>query len=120
MIDHMTLPVSDYPKSKTFYISALKPLNFDMIMEYGNHGGIGEHGKPEFWIAPMEIGKPTHVAFNTKDRGAVDAFYAAAMAAGGKDNGKPGIRKDYHPNYYAAFVLDPDGHNIEVVCHESV
>ncbi|MFO0780924.1 MAG: VOC family protein [Candidatus Gracilibacteria bacterium] len=118
MIDHIGLPVSDYARSKAFYLAALKPLDFDLCMEFGDHGGLGVGGKPEFWIAKEAIGKPNHLAFRAKDRATVDAFYQAALAAGGKDNGAPGIREHYHPNYYGAFVLDPDGHNIEAVCHD--
>ena len=118
MIDHCGLAVSDYAKSKAFYAEALKPLGFVVVMEFGEMAGIGEPGKPELWIAKEVIGKPNHIAFRAKNRAMVDEFYKAAMAAGGKDNGKPGIRKDYHPNYYGAFVLDPDGHNIEAVCHD--
>lgn len=120
MIDHMGLAVSDYQKSKEFYLAALKPLDFEMVMDLGEMGGLGVKGKPEFWLAKEVIGKPNHIAFRAKDRATVDAFYEAAIAAGGKDNGKPGIREMYHPNYYGAFVLDFDGHNIEAVCHDPV
>jgi catechol 2,3-dioxygenase-like lactoylglutathione lyase family enzyme len=118
MIDHIGLAVTDYQKSKEFYLAALKPLDFELIMEFGDHCGLGVKGKPEFWLAKEVIGKPNHLAFRAKDRATVDEFYKAAIAAGGKDNGAPGIREMYHPNYYGAFVLDFDGHNIEAVCHD--
>lgn len=118
MIDHVTVPVSDYAKSKAFYLAALKPLDYEMIMEFGEHGGMGVQGKPDLWIGKIDGCKPTHIAFRAKDRVSVDAFYKAAMAAGGKDNGAPGLRPHYHQNYYGAFVFDPDGHNVEAVCHE--
>lgn len=118
MLDHVTLIVTDYAKSKAFYEKALAPLGYKVMMEFGPSAGIGEGGKPDFWIAAGKPGSISHVAFTSNDRATVDAFYKAAIAAGGKDNGKPGIRKDYHPNYYGAFVFDPDGHNIEAVCHK--
>ncbi len=116
MLDHLTLKVRDIEKAKAFYTAALRPLGYAAVMEFGSHVGFGA-GKPDFWIAPDADVRPTHVAFATKERPVVDAFHAAALAAGATDNGKPGVRADYHPTYYAAFVLDPDGHNIEVVCH---
>src|SRR5687767_6036463 len=117
MIDHISLIVSDYQKSKSFYLAALKPLKAELVMEYGEAAGIGIGGKPDFWIAPGKAGEGTHIAFKAETREMVDQFYQAALAAGGKDNGPPGIREIYHPNYYGAFVLDPDGNNIEAVCH---
>jgi catechol 2,3-dioxygenase-like lactoylglutathione lyase family enzyme len=117
MIDHISLKVRDLPKSKTFYQAALAPLGYVVVMEFPDGAGLGEKGKPDFWIGPGQQAQ-THIAFASRDRKTVDAFYAAAMAAGAKDNGPPGLRPDYHPSYYAAFVLDPDGHNIEVVCHK--
>lgn len=118
MIDHFTLKVSDYSRSKPFYVAALKPLGYLVAMEYGGGCGMGVAGKPDLWIVQdPENTRPTHFAFHTEDRKAVDAFYGSAMAAGARDNGPPGLRKEYHPNYYAAFVLDPDGHNVEAVCH---
>src|SRR5438105_2471432 len=119
MLDHIGIPVADYGKSKKFYEAALKPLGYKLVMEYGPAGGFGSESKPDFWIAQGEKAGATHVAFVTDDRKVVDAFYKAAMAAGGRDNGGPGIRKDYHPNYYGAFVYDPDGHNVEAVCHKA-
>jgi len=118
MIDHLGITVTDVAKSKTFYAAALAPLDYGVIMEIAGVGaGLGVDGKPDFWISQGEPVRPTHVAFRAKDRATVDAFYEAAMAAGGRDNGKPGLREQYHPSYYGAFVLDPDGHNIEAVCH---
>lgn len=118
MIDHIGVPVKDYAQSKEFYLKALKPISYELIMEFGDHCGIGEPGKPELWIMVAEIGKPNHIALRAKNRAQVDEFYKAAMAAGGKDNGGPGLRPMYHPNYYGAFVMDPNGHNLEVVCHD--
>lgn len=117
MIDHLTVKVSDFTKSKPFYTAALAPLGYTIFMEYEGGAGLGA-AKPDLWLAqdPANV-RPVHIAFSAKDRPAVDAFYSAALAAGGRDNGPPGIRKDYHEHYYAAFVHDPDGHNIEVVCH---
>ena len=121
-LDHIGLSVSDYDRARAFYAAALEPLGWGMMMEFptpdGKAGGFGRDGKPFFWIS--EGGKTAphlHVAFGAETRAAVDAFYAAAIKAGGKDNGPPGIREMYHPTYYGAFVLDPDGHNIEAVCH---
>jgi len=126
MIDHIGFAISDYEESKAFYTKALAPLGYVLIMEVAAEGnpsgapaaGFGEGGKPDFWIGGEgKLEKPVHVAILAKDRASVDAFHRAALAAGGKDNGKPGLRPHYHPNYYAAFALDPDGHNIEAVCH---
>jgi catechol 2,3-dioxygenase-like lactoylglutathione lyase family enzyme len=124
MLDHVGFPVSDYARSKAFYEKALAPLGYSLIMEVAQTAndlpaaGFGANGKPDFWIGGEGgLNKPIHIAITAKDRATVDAFYRAAMAAGGTDNGPPGLRPHYHPNYYAAFVLDPDGHNIEAVCH---
>ncbi len=116
MIDHFSLRVSDPARSKKFYAEALAPLGYAVAMENGEYVGLGVRGKPDFWVTPGTVAT-THVAFVADDRAAVDAFYEAAMRAGAKDNGKPGLRLDYHPSYYAAFVLDLDGHNVEAVCH---
>ena len=117
MIDHLTVKVRDVGRSKAFYAKALAPLGYEVVMEFGGGVGMGADKKPDLWLAGGKQ-EPLHLAFAAKDRKSVDAFYAAAIAAGGKDNGKPGLRKDYHPNYYGAFVIDPDGHNIEAVCHK--
>jgi catechol 2,3-dioxygenase-like lactoylglutathione lyase family enzyme len=123
MIDHIGFPVSDYARSKAFYLKALAPLDYSLVMEVQQQAGddpaagFGANGKPDFWIGGEGgLDKPLHVAILAKDRSTVDAFYKAAIAAGGRDNGVPGIRMHYHANYYGAFVLDPDGHNIEAVC----
>jgi catechol 2,3-dioxygenase-like lactoylglutathione lyase family enzyme len=124
-IDHTSLSVSDFSAAKAFYAAALKPLGIAVLMEFpkavtgsADIAGLGSNGKPFFWLAGA--GKTTprvHIAFAANSRAEVDAFYQAAIAAGGKDNGKPGIRAHYHPAYYGAFVLDADGHNVEAVCH---
>ena len=126
MIDHIGLAVSDLDAARRFYEPALKPLGIAAVMEvteemtggHGAHLGMGRADKPFFWIG---TGKPAtggcHVAFAAPDQATVDAFYKAAMAAGGTDNGAPGLRPEYHPGYYGAFVLYPDGHNIEAVFH---
>jgi catechol 2,3-dioxygenase-like lactoylglutathione lyase family enzyme len=124
MIDHIGISVADLAVSKAFYAQALAPLGYTLVMEVsaeqtGGHpaAGFGSQA-PDFWIG--QDGAPsqrTHVALRTRTRAEVDAFHAAALAAGGRDNGAPGLRPHYHPNYYGAFVLDPDGHNIEAVCH---
>jgi catechol 2,3-dioxygenase-like lactoylglutathione lyase family enzyme len=126
MIDHIGFPVSDYARSKSFYEKALAPLGYTLIMEVGGDhtesgspaAGFGKDGKPDFWIGGEGgLDGIMHVAIAANDRRMVDAFHRAALAAGGKDNGAPGLRAHYHPNYYGAFVLDPDGHNVEAVCH---
>ena len=124
MIDHIGFAVSNYAKAKAFYVAALQPLGISLMMEIpvevtGDFAvsGFGKDGKPFFWISESQ--KPVgnlHIAL-LGSRAAVDAFYEAALAAGGKDNGPPGIRAHYHANYYGAFVFDPDGNNIEAVCH---
>ena len=127
MIDHVGFAVSDYEHAKAFYAKALAPLGYVLIMEVGAQqntsgypaAGFGIGGKPDFWIGGEgKLEKPLHVAIVAKDRTSVDAFYQAALAAGFTDNGAPGLRPHYHPNYYAAFAFDFDGHNIEAVCHK--
>jgi catechol 2,3-dioxygenase-like lactoylglutathione lyase family enzyme len=118
MIDHTGVLVSDMERSVAFYSKALAPLGYEVIARFGPVVGLGVNKKPDFWLA---TGAPTdkiHTAFRAASRSAVKAFYEAAIAAGGKDNGPPGVREMYHPDYYGAFVLCPDGHNIEAVCHE--
>ena len=118
ILDHIGINVKDYPRAKAFYEKALAPLGISVVMEFGNFCGFGRDKKPDFWIGGEGgLGKSLHVAFLAKNRAAVDAFHRAALAAGGRDNGAPGIRAHYHPDYYAAFVHDPDGHNIKAVCH---
>jgi catechol 2,3-dioxygenase-like lactoylglutathione lyase family enzyme len=126
VIDHVGYAVSDYARALEFYTRALAPLGYVLIMEVPGDtnpsgfpaAGFGIGGKPDLWIGGEgKLEKPLHVAIVAKDRAAVDAFHRAALAAGGRDNGAPGLRPQYHPDYYAAFVLDPDGHNIEAVCH---
>jgi catechol 2,3-dioxygenase-like lactoylglutathione lyase family enzyme len=123
MLDHIGLEVSDFGRSKAFYEAALEPLGIRLLMEFERNAGFGketEHGpKPYFWIddhGGATVGG-THVAFGVRSSEQVDAFHAAALAAGATDNGAPGLRPQYHPGYYGAFVLDPDGNNIEAVCH---
>ena len=126
MIDHTGVTVSDFVRSKAFYINALEPVGYRLLMELSaavtggtDVAGFGEPPKPDLWIASGKPNDPpVHIAIRVPSRSAVDAFYKAAIAAGGRDNGPPGIRAHYHPGYYGAFVLDPDGHNIEAVCHE--
>ena len=122
MIDHTGFKVADLRKSRSFYEQALAPLGYAMLLEIpGGAGlGFGEPPKPDFWLIQGEPNTPRlHVAFRANDRATVDAFYRAALAAGGRDNGGPGVRPHYHPNYYGAFVIDLDGHNIEAVCHSA-
>lgn len=125
MIDHLNVPVSDFEKSKAFYGKALAPIGYALLMEFpasanrhSDVAGFGEPSKPDFWIVKgVPGGQSIHVAFRVNSRALVDAFHRAAIAAGGRDNGAPGLRPHYHQDYYGAFVLDPDGHNIEAVCH---
>jgi catechol 2,3-dioxygenase-like lactoylglutathione lyase family enzyme len=117
MIAHTTLPVSDYKEARTFYNAALAPLGYSNNMEYGEAAGFNDGKNTDFWISKENSVVPTHVAFEASSRKQVEAFHKAALAAGGKDNGGPGYR-DYWPGYYAAFVLDPDGNNIEAVWYD--
>ena len=125
MIDHTGVIVSDITRSKQFYQIALAAIGYELLAEFPAEitghtdvAGFGEHGKPDFWISKGTPNQPpVHIAFRVNDRKQVDAFYQAALVQGGKDNGAPGIRAHFHPDYYGAFVLDPDGHNIEAVCH---
>ena len=126
MIDHTGVTVSDFATSKAFYVAALQPIGYELLLEFPasvtgrtDVAGFGEPPKADFWIGRGKPNDPAlHVAFRVNRRALVDAFYHAALAAGGRDNGAPGPRPHYHQDYYGAFVLDPDGHNIEVVCHE--
>jgi catechol 2,3-dioxygenase-like lactoylglutathione lyase family enzyme len=117
MLDHIVINVSDLAASKAFYERALAPLGISTQLEFPGTAGLGKNGKPAFWLRPGGGQEHVHVAFVATDRATVDAFHEAALAAGGGDNGGPGVREIYHPTYYGAFVLDPDGHNIEAVCH---
>jgi catechol 2,3-dioxygenase-like lactoylglutathione lyase family enzyme len=120
MFDHLALNVSNAKKSSKFYESALKPLGYGIVATFAGWTGFGKGKKPQFWVAARKpASKGAHVALVASSRKAVNDFYKAAIAAGGKDNGKPGVRKDYAPDYYAAFVYDPDGNNIEVVTRKS-
>jgi catechol 2,3-dioxygenase-like lactoylglutathione lyase family enzyme len=125
MIDHISVKVKDLARSKLFYSAALAPIGYELLAEFpaevtgANHvAGFGVAGKCDFWIAVGAPNRPpVHVAFRAATHAEVDAFHLAAIAAGGRDNGAPGPRPHYHADYYGAFVFDPDGHNIEVVCH---
>ena len=125
MIDHIGFPVKDYARSRAFYLAALTPLGFAPVMDVtreqtgGYEGtGFGPAGRPQFWIGTgPAVSGSMHIAFVAPTRAAVDDFYRAALAAGARDNGAPGLRPHYHANYYGAFVFDLDGHNIEAVCH---
>lgn len=128
MIDHTGINVSNFERSKDFYTNSLAPLGYQLLHEFDVSGtgfasaaGFGIDGKPDFWIFQGAVNTPRiHVAFRAATREMVQAFYEAALKVGGRDNGAPGLRTHYHPDYYGAFVLDPDGHNIEAVCHVSV
>jgi catechol 2,3-dioxygenase-like lactoylglutathione lyase family enzyme len=125
MLDHVGFAVTEFERSKRFYIAALAPLSITLIVEVtpeqtglGSHAGFGSDGKAYFWIGNQ--GRPLsglHVAFTAATRQQVDEFHRAALRIGGRDNGAPGLRPHYHENYYGAFVLDPDGNNVEAVCH---
>ena len=125
MIDHTGLQVTDPLKSKHFYTKALEPLGYKLMMEIPKEYtkgkavyGYGVPPKPDFWVSEGTPNLPRiHIAFRADNRRQVDEFYKAALAAGGKDNGAPGPRPHYHKDYYGGFVLDPDGHNVEAVCH---
>ena len=120
MFDHVGLNVRDYAASRAFFEQALAPLGYRVVMAFDEWkaAGLGTDEKPEFWISEREpYCTGTHVAFVCADRATVDAFHDAALDAGGIDNGPPGLREQYHPTYYGAFVHDLDGNNIEAVCH---
>ena len=126
MIDHLGISVSNHAASKAFYTKALAPLGIGVVMEVpkevsggpSDYTGLGAKDKPFFWITEGKTASSMHLCFVAETRAAVDAFYKAAIAAGAKDNGKPGIREHYHPNYYGAFVIDLNGVNLEAVCHK--
>jgi catechol 2,3-dioxygenase-like lactoylglutathione lyase family enzyme len=126
MLDHIGFPVADFERAKAFYTKALAPLGYALLKNVdlsdetgpGGYAGFGANNRPQFWIGTgAALQGRLHVAFAAKDRACVRAFYEAAIAAGGRDNGSPGLRPHYHENYYGAFVIDPDGHNIEAVTH---
>jgi len=121
VFDHVGLNVADLATSRRFFEQALEPLGYRVVMDFSEYGAVGfgtDAHKPEFWVGARDPrGTGTHVAFAAADRATVDGFHSAALAAGGTDNGPPGLREHYHDNYYAAFVLDLDGHNVEAVCH---
>jgi catechol 2,3-dioxygenase-like lactoylglutathione lyase family enzyme len=127
IIDHIGVSCTNYEATKTFYQKALAPLGITLIMEFGKAAGFGIKGKPDFWLSEGKASfqneahakniSPIHVCFAAPDRATVDAFHKAALEAGGKDFGAPGLRPEYHANYYGAFILDPDGHNIEAAYH---
>lgn len=123
MIDHIGIVISNYDVSKAFYSKALAPLGIELVVEVQGWAGFGTKDKAAFWFGPADVGEqnqsPMHIAFRASSTEAVDQFYQAAIEAGATDNGKPGMREMYHPNYYGAFVIDPDGHNLEAVCHEA-
>jgi len=128
IIDHIGINVSDFERAKAFYTKALAPLGITLLMEFGRAAGYGRGKKPELWLgggkadyqteAQLELITPIHMCLRANSRAEVDAFHVAAVAAGARDNGAPGLRPHYHPGYYGAFALDPDGHNIEAVFHE--
>ena len=130
IIDHITVNVTDYARAKVFYTKVLAALDVKLVMEFGMAAGFGRNGKPDFWVgqgkttfqteAHASAPTPIHVCFVARSRDEVDAFHRAALEAGGRDFGAPGVRAHYHENYYGAFVLDPDGHNIEAVFHGAV
>jgi len=127
MIDHLGVVVTDYAKSRAFYLAALAPTGHSRLVElpsaadgHGRTAGFCHADGSDLWISQGQANKPPlHIAFRVPTRADVDAFHEAAIAAGGTDNGAPGLRPHYHANYYGAYVLDPDGNNIEAVCHEA-
>ena len=123
MIDHMSVHVSDLRRSRDFYLAALAPIGYAVLHTFPDHGepiglGLGLDGKPDLWLVQGPTAHAQHLALRAPTRKLVAAFHAAALAAGGRDNGGPGVRAHYHASYYGAFVLDPDGHNLELCCHE--
>ncbi len=126
MIDHLGISVRNHAASKAFYSKALAPLNIGVVFEVSmresgarsDYTGFGNNNKPFFWIGEGQVASGMHVCFTAESRAQVDAFYAAAISAGARDNGKPGLRAHYHPSYYGAFVIDLNDVNLEAVCHE--
>ncbi len=117
MIDHINIGVADLAASRAFYERALAPLGYEVIMDRQYGVGFGKDGKPDFWISDRPTSAPLHVAFAAADRATVEAFHREGLEAGGRDNGPPGLRTHYHPSYFGAFVLDPEGNNVEAVTH---
>jgi catechol 2,3-dioxygenase-like lactoylglutathione lyase family enzyme len=117
MIDHINIGVSDLSASKMFYERALAPLGYVVMMDRPYGVGFGKDGKPDFWISDRPTSAPLHVAFAADDRATVEAFHREALEAGARDNGPPGVRSQYHPSYFGAYVLDPDDNNVEAVTH---
>ena len=117
ILDQIGFAVADFARSRAFYAQALAPLGIEILMEEEDWAMMGRPGMPQFWFGDGEVPGPIHVAFSAMDRGQVDAFHRATLDAGGTDNGAPGLREIYHPDYYGAVVIDPDGHSIEAVCH---
>lgn len=130
IFDHISINVKDYSKSKAFYDKALKPLGVELTKEFGLFGGYGKAGKAELWVGEgksdfqteeqVKVITPIHICFVASSSAEVDSFHRAGLEAGGKDNGAPGLRPQYHKNYYGAFIIDPDGHNVEAVYHGGV
>ena len=116
MFDHVEIPASDISRSKAFYLSVLAELGYDEVIDHGQWCGFGRGEAVPFAIFSAASVSPCHLAFVAQDRASVERFYRAALGAGGRDNGAPGLRPDYSPTYYAAFVVDPDGNNVEAVC----
>jgi catechol 2,3-dioxygenase-like lactoylglutathione lyase family enzyme len=120
IFDHIGLSTSDLARSRAFFCQALAPLGIGVVMEFPGTVGLGSDGRAQLWLGEHEgQTSPAHLAFVASDRMQVDAFHRAALAAGATDNGAPGIRAHYHADYYAAFVICPDGHNIEAVCRRA-
>ena len=117
MLDHLGIGVRDLAASRAFYEAALAPLGFGVVMERGDRVALGPTARPIFWLVDREPISAIHIAFQAASRERVDAFHVAAVQAGGHDHGHPGLRPEYHPHYYGAYVLDPDGNNAEAVCH---
>ena len=117
MFDHIGIGASNLETSKAFFVKALAPLGVTVVMEFPDGVGLGRDHKPSLWLSASPVSGPLHLAFTAETRRQVDDFHRRALAAGGKDNGPPGLRPQYHPDYYGAFVIGPDGHNVEAVCH---
>ena len=118
MLDHIGFNVSDFSVSKLFYLQALEPLGIGIVIEGDGWAMVGKDGRGQFWFGGFGSSPGgIHIAFTAENRNQVHQFYEAALAAGAEDNGAPGLRPQYHPNYYAAFIIDPNGHNLEAVCH---